>query len=107
MGIQTVARLRATTQSLVERGIKIRRQRATALSIPSLELEEYSLSVVGDLPVVVPDLNTQRATAEVMARLDAAERLLKEQLELTHAIRRDALSVLSKDQPDPQERPPV
>jgi type I restriction enzyme M protein len=61
-----------------------------------MSLKTISLSVVGNLPVVVPDLDTQRAIAEVMARLDASERLLKEQLELTQGIRRDALSGLLK-----------
>ncbi|MFI7003600.1 N-6 DNA methylase [Nocardia sp. NPDC050175] len=60
-------------------------------STGGMSMKTISLSVLGNLPVVVPDLDVQRAIAESMARLAAAERLLQEQLELMQEIRRTAL----------------
>ncbi|MGW5774478.1 N-6 DNA methylase [Streptomyces sp. NPDC003863] len=63
-----------------------------AHSTGSMKMKTISLGVLGDLPVVLPSLATQRAIAGTMARLDAHERLLREQLDLTRRIRRDALN---------------
>jgi type I restriction enzyme M protein len=63
-----------------------------AHSTGSMKMKTISLGVLGDLPVVLPGLATQRAIAGTMARLDEHERLLREQLELTRRIRRDALN---------------
>ncbi|MFF5281457.1 N-6 DNA methylase [Streptomyces sp. NPDC013171] len=63
-----------------------------AHSTGSMKMKTISLGVLGDLPVVLPGLATQRAIAGTMARLDEHERLLREQLELTRHIRRDALN---------------
>lgn len=57
-------------------------------------MKTISLNVLGELPVVLPDLGTQQAIAGVMTRLDEHERLLREQLALTQKIRRDALNGL-------------
>ena len=62
-----------------------------AHSTGSMTMKTISLSVLGDLPVALPDLATQRAIADTMAQLNEHERLLQEQLELTQRIRHDAL----------------
>ncbi|MFJ3822536.1 restriction endonuclease subunit S domain-containing protein [Streptomyces nodosus] len=54
-------------------------------------MKAISLGVLGDLPVVLPDLATQQAIASTMAQLDEHERLLRDQLELTRRIRHGAL----------------
>ena len=65
-----------------------------AHSTGSTTMKTISLNVLGELPVVLPDLGVQQAIADVMMRLDKHERLLREQLELTQKIRRDALNGL-------------
>ncbi|WP_424640712.1 N-6 DNA methylase [Embleya sp. AB8] len=60
-------------------------------STGSMSMKTISLDVLGDLPVVLPDLATQQAIADSMARLDAHEHLLREQLDLTRRIRQAAL----------------
>ncbi len=65
-----------------------------AHSTGSMTMKTISLNVLGELPVVLPDLGTQQAIAGMMTRLDEHERLLREQLALTHKIRRDALNGL-------------
>lgn len=63
-----------------------------AHSTGSLTMKTISLNVLGELPVVLPDLGTQQAIAGAMARLDEHERLLREQLALTRQIHDDALN---------------
>lgn len=53
-------------------------------------MKTISLAALSKLPVPLPDLWTQRAVADMTARLDHHERLLRAQLDLTQAIRRDA-----------------
>lgn len=65
-----------------------------AHSTGSMTMKTISLNVLSELPVVLPDLRTQHAIADVMTRLDEYERLLREQLALTQKIRRDALGGL-------------
>ena len=65
-----------------------------AHSTGSMTMKTISLNVLGELPVLLPDLETQQAIAGAMKRLDEHERLLREQLTLTHKIRRDALNGL-------------
>ena len=60
-------------------------------STGSMNMKTISLGVLGDLPVTLPDLATQQAIADSMARLDAHEHLLLEQLDLTRKIRHGAL----------------
>ncbi|MFJ7588837.1 N-6 DNA methylase [Streptomyces sp. NPDC097617] len=60
-------------------------------STGSMKMKTISLGVLGDLPVVLPDLATQRAVADTMTQLDEHERLLHEQLDLTRRIRHGAL----------------
>lgn len=60
-------------------------------STGSMKMKTISLGVLGDLPVVLPDLATQQAIAGTMAQLDEHERLLRDQLELTRRIRHGAL----------------
>ncbi|MFG3504341.1 N-6 DNA methylase [Streptomyces sp. NPDC047821] len=60
-------------------------------STGSMKMKTISLDVLGDLPVVLPDLATQQVIADTMKRLDENERLLREQLALTQRIRHDAL----------------
>lgn len=62
-----------------------------ARSTGSMTMKTISLNVLGNLPILVPDHETQRAIAGVMARLNEHERLLQEQLALTQTIRRDAV----------------
>ncbi|MFE3254513.1 N-6 DNA methylase [Nocardia sp. NPDC059091] len=62
-----------------------------AHSTGGMNMKTISLNALGNLPVVLPDLERQRAIAEVMARLDNSERLVREQLKLAQAIRREAL----------------
>ncbi|RST11643.1 restriction endonuclease subunit M/S [Streptomyces sp. WAC05374] len=62
-----------------------------AHSTGSMKMKTISLDVLGDLPVVLPDLATQQVIADTMKRLDENERLLREQLALTQRIRHDAL----------------
>lgn len=57
-------------------------------------MKTISLKALGELPVVLPDLETQQAIASATTQLDERERLLREQLSLTERIRRDALSGL-------------
>ncbi|TQK97512.1 type I restriction enzyme M protein [Streptomyces puniciscabiei] len=63
-----------------------------AHSTGSMTMKTISLNVLGELPVVLPDLGTQQAIAGAMARLDEQERLLLEQLALTQKIRSEALN---------------
>lgn len=65
-----------------------------AHSTGSMTMKTISLNVLGELPVVLPDLGAQQVIAEAMMRLDEHERLLREQLALTQKIRRDALNGL-------------
>ncbi|MFB6717064.1 N-6 DNA methylase [Streptomyces sp. NPDC056358] len=60
-------------------------------STGSMKMKTISLGVLGDLPVVLPDLATQQAIADTMTQLDEHERLLREQLALTRRIRHGAL----------------
>lgn len=60
-------------------------------STGSMKMKTISLAVLGDLPVVLPDLATQRAIADTVTQLDEHERLLREQLDLTRRIRHAAL----------------
>ncbi|PZG99148.1 hypothetical protein C1I97_24380 [Streptomyces sp. NTH33] len=60
-------------------------------STGSIKMKTISLGVLGDLPVVLPDLATQQAIAGTMAQLDEHERLLRDQFELTRRIRHGAL----------------
>ncbi|MFB7895912.1 N-6 DNA methylase [Streptomyces xiamenensis] len=62
-----------------------------ARSTGSLTMKTISLGVLGELPVVLPDLSAQRLIADIMAQVDGHERMLREQLALTRKIRRDAL----------------
>ncbi|MEU7045945.1 restriction endonuclease subunit S [Streptomyces varsoviensis] len=62
-----------------------------AHSTGSMAMKTISLSVLGELPVVLPDLGTQQAIADAMTRLDEHERLLREHLALTQKIRSNAL----------------
>jgi type I restriction enzyme M protein len=57
-----------------------------------MTMKTISLNVLGELPVVLPDLGTQQAIAGAMMRLDKHEHLLREQLALTQKIRSDALN---------------
>jgi type I restriction enzyme M protein len=68
-----------------------------ARSTGSLAMKTISREVLGELPVVVPDLRTQRAIAEMTARLDEHEQRLREQLDLTLALRRGTLDELFAD----------
>ncbi|MFI9455727.1 N-6 DNA methylase [Amycolatopsis sp. NPDC052450] len=63
-----------------------------AHSTGGMTMKTISLNVLGELPVVLPDLGTQQVIADAMMRLDEHERLLREQLVLTQKIRRDALT---------------
>ncbi|MFB4193922.1 N-6 DNA methylase [Streptomyces carpaticus] len=63
-----------------------------AHSTGSLTMKTISLPVLGKLPVVLPDHGVQRQIAEGMRRLDRHEGLLRDQLELTRRIRRDAVN---------------
>jgi type I restriction enzyme M protein len=65
-----------------------------AHSTGSTTMKTISLNVLGELPVILPDLGVQQAIANVMTRLDEHERLLGEQLALTQKMRRDALNGL-------------
>ncbi|MFE7634067.1 N-6 DNA methylase [Kitasatospora sp. NPDC057518] len=60
-------------------------------STGSMTMKTISLQVLGDLPVALPDLGAQRTIADLMTRLDAHERLLREQLAVTRRLHRDAL----------------
>jgi type I restriction enzyme M protein len=62
-----------------------------AHSTNSLAMKTISLNVLLDLPIALPDLATQQSIGRVMTHLEDHERLLREQLELTRRIRRDAL----------------
>lgn len=61
-------------------------------STGSTGMKTISLAALRKLPVPLPDLGTQQAVAAMMARLDHHKRLLREQLDLTQVIRRDALN---------------
>ena len=50
-------------------------------------MKTISLKVLGDLPVAVPDLATQRAIAAMALQLDEDKRLLRARLELTRTVR--------------------
>ncbi|GAA0609764.1 hypothetical protein GCM10010174_28890 [Kutzneria viridogrisea] len=63
-------------------------------STGSMTMKTISLDVLSELPVVLPQLETQRAIVEVMTQLDEHEWLLQEQIALTQEIRRDALNDL-------------
>jgi len=65
-----------------------------AHSTGSTTLKTISLNVLGELPVVLPDLGMQRAIADMAARMDDHERLLREQIASTRKVRRDVLSGL-------------
>jgi type I restriction enzyme M protein len=65
-----------------------------AHSTGSMTMKTISLDVLGDLLVLLPDLGTQQAIADVMTRLDKHERQLQEQLVLAQKIRRDILGAL-------------
>jgi len=60
-------------------------------STGSMKMKTISLGVLGDLPVALPDLPTQRAIADTMTQLDEHERLLRDQIDLTRRIRQGAL----------------
>ncbi|MFJ4859874.1 N-6 DNA methylase [Streptomyces sp. NPDC088748] len=60
-------------------------------STGSMKMQTISLGVLGELPVVLPDLATQRAIADTITQLDEYERLLRGQLDLTRRIRHGAL----------------
>ncbi|WP_143267883.1 N-6 DNA methylase [Amycolatopsis alba] len=63
-----------------------------AHSTGSMTMKTISLNVLGELPIVLPDLGVQQVIADAMTRLDEHERLLREQLALVQKIRRDALT---------------
>lgn len=63
-----------------------------ARSTGSMALKTISLSVLGQLRVVLPDLGRQRVIADAMSRLDQHEQLVREQLALTGKIRAHALA---------------
>ncbi|KFZ80128.1 hypothetical protein ED92_22435 [Amycolatopsis sp. MJM2582] len=63
-----------------------------AHSTGGMTMKTISLNVLGELPVVLPDLGTQQVIADTMMRLDEHERLVREQLVLTQEIRRDAMA---------------
>lgn len=63
-----------------------------AHSTGSLALRTISLDVLGMLPVVLPDLDTQRSIGAAMASFDAHERRLLDQLGAMREMRRKALS---------------
>ncbi|MER7463973.1 N-6 DNA methylase [Streptomyces sp. NPDC097981] len=58
----------------------------------SMTMKTISLNVLGELPVMLPDLGTQQTIADAMARLDEHELLLRKQLALTQKMRSDALN---------------
>ncbi|WP_196814700.1 type I restriction-modification system subunit M/S [Nocardia sp. BMG111209] len=60
-------------------------------STGSMNMKTISLNTIGDLPLVLPNLDTQRAIAAVAKQLDSTEQLLREQLEKTREIRHDAV----------------
>ncbi|MFI2240045.1 N-6 DNA methylase [Streptomyces chrestomyceticus] len=62
-----------------------------AHSTGSMKMKTISLDVLRDLPVPVPALSAQCAIADTMKRLDAYERLLRDQLALTRRIRHAVL----------------
>lgn len=62
-----------------------------AHSTGSINMKTISLDVLGNLPIVVPDLETQRAIATMMTRLDDHKRILQAQLELMQELRHEAL----------------
>lgn len=68
-----------------------------ARSTGSLAMKTIPRDTLRDLPVALPDLRTQRAIAATMARLDEHERQLREQLDLTLTLRRDALGGMFAD----------
>jgi type I restriction enzyme M protein len=76
-----------------------------AHSTGSMTMKTISLQVLGELPVVLPDLGIQQAIAEAMVRLDDHEQLLREQLALTQRIRRGALNGLLADESSTAEVP--
>ncbi|MFE6716133.1 N-6 DNA methylase [Streptomyces albidoflavus] len=61
-------------------------------STGSTKMKTIPLRVFAELPVVLPDLATQRAIVDTTAQLDEHERLLEEQLSLTRRIRHAALA---------------
>ncbi|MFI8907745.1 N-6 DNA methylase [Streptomyces albidoflavus] len=63
-----------------------------AHSTGSTKMKTIPLRTFAELPVVLPDLATQRAIVDTTAQLDEHERLLEEQLTLTRRIRHDALA---------------
>lgn len=65
-----------------------------AHSTGTVAMKMISLKTLGELPVVLPDLETQRAIGRTMRQLDERELLLREQLSLTEKIRRGALGGL-------------
>lgn len=69
-----------------------------AHSTGSVAMKTISLNMLGELPVVLPDLGTQRTIAGAMTQLDEHERLLREQLALTQKIRRGVLNQLVASQ---------
>lgn len=65
-------------------------------STGSMTMKTISLTVLGELPVALPDLGTQQAIANAMNRLDEHEELLRDQLAFTRETRDNALkSILS------------
>lgn len=65
-----------------------------AHSTGSVAMKTISLKTLYELPVILPDLETQQAIGRMMRQLDERERLLHEQLSLTEKIRRDAIGGL-------------
>ncbi|WP_412520885.1 N-6 DNA methylase [Actinomadura madurae] len=68
-----------------------------AHSTGSINMKTISLDVLGNLPIVVPDLETQRAIATMMTRLDDHKRVLQAQLELMQELRHEALEGILKN----------
>ncbi|NDU72083.1 N-6 DNA methylase [Actinomadura sp. DSM 109109] len=67
-----------------------------AHSTGSITMKTISLHVLGNLPIAVPDLETQRAIATVMTRLDDHKQMLRAQLELVQEFRHEALKGILK-----------
>jgi type I restriction enzyme M protein len=63
-----------------------------AHSTGTVAMKTISLNALRELPVALPDLDTQYAIADVMIQLDEHERLLREQLALTREVREVTLA---------------
>ncbi|MGI5324448.1 N-6 DNA methylase [Actinomadura nitritigenes] len=73
-------------------------------STGTVNMKTISLNVMSNLPVAVPDIETQRKIAGAIKQLDAYERLLRAHLALTQSIRRDAIPGLLTSRAEGQRR---